>query len=205
MTRNMLFTIVLFFVTQVMLPAQSTSLSGYVKKEETGVFLSNTIVALYQKGRLVKETKTNSLGYYQLDNLKPGTYAIEANCSKCSMKRFENVPLFAGKAIKLDIELLNESIWIDAVTVISYKIPDIITPIIGCSLTSDIINKIPVLKMSVMPNPPASQHSLDALVVQQTVGCSVGGYKKEPTAVYSLTASQIRLSRIKMIVKNLSR
>ena len=51
----------------------STALSGYIKDADTGETLIAANIALLETNR---GTTTNTLGYYTLTNLRPGSYTL---------------------------------------------------------------------------------------------------------------------------------
>ncbi len=90
----------LFLLTSVTIKAQS-SVNGYVTDKSTGETLISANVAILDNNR---GTATNTLGYYSITNLEPGTYTIA--CTYIGFELFRReITLEPGENLRLDIAL----------------------------------------------------------------------------------------------------
>jgi hypothetical protein len=93
--------------------AQSASISGYITDSQTGETLISANIGFQE---LNKGTSSNTLGYYSLPNLEPGTYSIFS--SYVGYRAFrEDIILEPGQNLRLDIELVPESIELEEIEV----------------------------------------------------------------------------------------
>lgn len=139
-------TFLLFAFGICTLVAQSASLSGKVTESETGDPVLFASIALYQNGVLRTGTESDFDGNYSFANLDPGTYDLEVHYLGLKSVRVEQVQIFAGKAITLDVEMSSDGgILLDAVQVIAYRVPlieqDNSTQ--GYTLTTEQIRSLP--------------------------------------------------------------
>ena len=92
---------------------QVASISGYVTDSETGETLISANVGL-QGTRL--GASTNTLGYYTIPNIQPGTYTLVA--SYIGYKSYSReITLGADENLRLDINLIPESIELEEIEV----------------------------------------------------------------------------------------
>ncbi|MEX0722482.1 MAG: TonB-dependent receptor [Gracilimonas sp.] len=93
--------------------AQSASISGYITDSQTGETLISANIGFQE---INKGTSSNTLGYYSLPNLEAGTYVVF--CSYVGYRAFrEEISLEPGQNLRLDIELVPESIELDEIVV----------------------------------------------------------------------------------------
>jgi len=97
---KLLYSLFLFFLISFSTQAQS-SVNGYVTDKSSGETLISANVAILDNNR---GTATNTLGYYSITNLQPGTYTIA--CTYIGFELFrKEITLEEGEALRLDIEL----------------------------------------------------------------------------------------------------
>ena len=81
------------------------SLRGYVKDEQGGVLPGVTVTGTSPALLAPVVVVTDSAGYYRLNNLPPGTFAISAELTGFSAHRREGIVMRAGLTFSVDIEL----------------------------------------------------------------------------------------------------
>jgi len=81
------------------------SLRGYVKDEQGGVLPGVTVTGTSPALLAPVVAVTDSDGYYRLNNLPPGTFAITAELAGFSTSRREGIVMRAGLTFNVDIEL----------------------------------------------------------------------------------------------------
>lgn len=109
----------LLFITFFLIPfafvfAQGTaSVNGYITDSETGETLLMANVALVEINR---GTSSNTSGYYTITNIPPGSYTLSA--SYIGYRRFDQkIELEAEESLRLNIELVPESVEMEAIFV----------------------------------------------------------------------------------------
>ncbi len=97
---KILYSLFLFFLISFSTQAQS-SVNGYVTDKSSGETLISANVAILDNNR---GTATNTLGYYSITNLQPGTYTIA--CTYIGFELFrKEITLEEDEVLRLDIEL----------------------------------------------------------------------------------------------------
>ncbi|MFP8488820.1 TonB-dependent receptor [Gracilimonas sp. Q87] len=92
---------------------QTASVSGYVTDSETGETLISANIG-FQGTRL--GASTNTLGYYTITNIEPGTYTLIA--SYIGYQSYSRqITLEPGENLRLDIDLIPESIELEEIEV----------------------------------------------------------------------------------------
>ncbi len=120
MARNLLI-ILAFMLTSTIAMAQ-TSLKGSVTDADNGEPILFGNVALFRDGTLITGVETDFDGNYNITNIDPGTYDVEASYVGYSPQRIEGVVLYADKANNLDIQL-GVGINLTEVVVVEYVVP----------------------------------------------------------------------------------
>ncbi|MDR8393139.1 TonB-dependent receptor [Aliifodinibius sp. S!AR15-10] len=89
-------------VSPILVGAQApSSVYGYITELNTGDYLISANIAFSPEGR---GTTTNSMGYYELNDIAPGTYTLVS--TYIGYKRFEKeITLLPGERLRLDISL----------------------------------------------------------------------------------------------------
>ncbi len=144
MVRNLLFVLVLAFMTAAGLHAQ-TSLEGSVKDAQSGEPIILAYVVLMKGDVEITGTETDFSGNYSLTNLDPGTYDVEVSIVSHQTSRIEGVIIRSGRANLLNVEL-SSGVDIQEVVVVEYKAP-LIDPdenTQGRTITSEDIENLPV-------------------------------------------------------------
>jgi len=97
-----------FFLCSGILFAQSTStasLSGTVTDASSAVIAGATVRVANQETQFIRQTKTDSEGFYRFDLLPPGTYEVKAEQPGFAPSVVTEVPLRVGSAGTLNIAL----------------------------------------------------------------------------------------------------
>lgn len=81
------------------------SLRGYVKDEQGGVLPGVTVTATSPALLAPVVSVTDSAGYYRLNNLPPGTYAISAELTGFARYTFPDILVRAGSTFSVDITM----------------------------------------------------------------------------------------------------
>jgi hypothetical protein len=81
------------------------SLRGYVKDEQGGVLPGVAITATSSALQAPVVAVTDSTGYYRLNNLPPGTFAVTAELTGFSTTRREGIVMRAGLTFTVDLEM----------------------------------------------------------------------------------------------------
>ncbi len=81
------------------------SVRGYVKDEQGGVLPGATVTGTSSALVAPVVAVTDSDGYYRLNNLPPGTFAIQAELSGFATYRREGIVMRAGLTFSVDIEM----------------------------------------------------------------------------------------------------
>ena len=92
------------------------SLRGYVRDQQGGVLPGVTVTATSPALLAAVVAVTDSAGYYRLNNLPPGTYAIAAELTGFATYRREGILMRAGTTFTVDIEMTLSSVQ-ESVTV----------------------------------------------------------------------------------------
>ncbi|SMO97769.1 TonB-dependent receptor [Gracilimonas mengyeensis] len=114
MLRTLLFGLILTIPSMLLAQEnERASVSGYITDSETGETLISANIALIE---INKGMASNTLGYYSLTNVQPGTYTLI--CSYVGYQQFrQEVTLEAGQNLRLDVELQPESLELDEIEV----------------------------------------------------------------------------------------
>src|SRR5262245_26002184 len=81
------------------------SLRGYVKDEQGGVLPGVTVTAISSVLQTPTTAVTDKDGYYRLNNLPPGTFAVTAELTGFATYRREGIVMRAGLTFNVDIEM----------------------------------------------------------------------------------------------------
>ncbi|MEL7221102.1 MAG: TonB-dependent receptor, partial [Bacteroidota bacterium] len=162
MKSSLLFFMSLLFSVSF-LAAQSASLSGKVTEDSGEPVLFGT-VSLYQNGNLKTGVETDFDGNYNFSNLDPGTYAIEVSYLGLQTQRIEDIKVFSGKAITVDVEMSEEGVLLDLdVVVKSYRVPlveqDNTTQ--GKTITAEQIRSLPTRNINALAATTAGLSTAD--------------------------------------------
>ncbi|MCG8373320.1 MAG: TonB-dependent receptor [Balneolales bacterium] len=101
MILRLLTAVVLSILFGTSLLAQTASINGYIKDKNTGETLIGANIALIE---INKGSSTNTLGYFTITNIPPGTYTLAT--SYIGYDTFQRqITLAAGDRITLEVEL----------------------------------------------------------------------------------------------------
>lgn len=113
MKKITLFPILLLLSALPLHAQERSSINGYIADAETGETLLTANIALMEINR---GTSSNTSGYFTITNLEPGTYTLVA--TYIGYRRFEtSITLEPGENLRLDIELIPESVMIEEIVV----------------------------------------------------------------------------------------
>lgn len=133
---------ILLFVallTPISIFAQNASISGYVTDKSSRETLLSANVALLETNR---GTTTNTLGYFSLTNLEPGTYTIA--CSYIGFELFrKTVTLSENETLRLDIELEPNVVTTEEIVVTSERITEEQKNIGTQDINTELITSLP--------------------------------------------------------------
>ncbi|MCB9081892.1 MAG: carboxypeptidase regulatory-like domain-containing protein [Lewinellaceae bacterium] len=130
-----------------------TTLGGKITDEETGEPIIFGTVAIFKNGVLITGTDTDMEGNYNLPDIDPGTYDVEASYVGYKSQRIVGVKVLAGKATRLDIKMTSDGgVVLDEITIVEYKVPlieqDNTTS--GAVITSDQIRNLPTRNINAL-------------------------------------------------------
>ncbi len=115
------------------------SVNGYVKDSETGETLISANVAFLENNR---GASTNTLGYFTITNVQPGTYTLAA--SYIGYKLFQQeITLAVGENLRIDIELEPESLVGEEIIVESQAEKEELKSIGTAQVTTELIKSLP--------------------------------------------------------------
>lgn len=118
---------------------QSASINGYITDSETGETLISASIGFQN---IKKGTATNTLGYYSLPNLKPGTYIVF--CSYVGYREFrKEIILEPGQNLRLDIELIPKSVELEEIIVRSSREQEEQKTIGTAQVKTELIKELP--------------------------------------------------------------
>ena len=118
-----------------------SALSGYIKDANTGETLIAANIALIEINR---GTTTNTLGYYTLTNLQPGTYTLAVSYIGYQSFSIE-LDLATGETQRFDIELNPKVISGEEVVVESTREQEALKNIGRAQITTQTIKELPAI------------------------------------------------------------
>ncbi|MEX2604011.1 MAG: TonB-dependent receptor [Gracilimonas sp.] len=99
--------------TSLSIAQESASINGYITDSETGETLISANIGFLN---IRKGTASNTLGYYSIPNLQPGTYTLF--CSYVGYRAYQReITLEAGENFRLDVELIPDNINLQEIEV----------------------------------------------------------------------------------------
>jgi hypothetical protein len=122
-----------------MLIAQNASVNGYITDKSSGETLISANVALLENNR---GTSTNTLGYFSLTNLEPGTYTIAGSYIGFKLFR-KTITLLADETLRLDIELEPNIVSTDEIVVTSDRVKEEQKDIGTAEINTELIKSLP--------------------------------------------------------------
>ena len=119
--------------------AQNASVSGYVTDKSSGETLISANVAILENNRGIA---TNTLGYFTLTNLEPGTYTLA--CTYIGFELFKKtVELKPGESLRLDIDLEPNVLSGEEIVVISSRLEEEKKSIGTAEINTELIKTLP--------------------------------------------------------------
>jgi hypothetical protein len=120
---------------------QSASVNGYVKDVETGETLISANVAFLENNR---GASTNTLGYFTITNVQPGTYTLAASYIGYKIYRRE-ITLAAGENLRVEIELIPEFVQGEEIIVESEAEKEELKSIGTAQVKTELIKSLPAV------------------------------------------------------------
>jgi hypothetical protein len=121
------------------LNAQNASVSGYVIDKTSGETLISANVAILENNRGMS---TNTLGYYSIANLEPGTYTIA--CSYVGFELYKKeITLSANETLRLDIDMVPNIVTTEEIVVISERANEKKKEIGTAEINTELITSLP--------------------------------------------------------------
>lgn len=119
--------------------AQNASINGYVTDKSSGETLISANVALLENNR---GTSTNTLGYFSITNVEPGTYTIA--CTYVGFTLFKKtITLKENETLRLDIELESNVVSSDEIVVTGERARDEQKVIGTAEIDTELIKSLP--------------------------------------------------------------
>lgn len=122
-----------------MLIAQNASVNGYITDKSSGETLISANVALLENNR---GTSTNTLGYFSITNLEPGTYTIAGSYIGFKLFR-KTITLSENETLRLDIELEPNVVTTDEIIVTSDRVKEEQKNIGTAEINTELIKSLP--------------------------------------------------------------
>ncbi len=120
---------------------QSASVNGYVKDAQTGETLISANVAFLENNR---GASTNTLGYFTITNVQPGTYTLAA--SYIGYKLFQQeITLSSGENLRIDIELIPDFVQGEEIVVESEAEKEELKSIGTAQVKTELIKALPAI------------------------------------------------------------
>lgn len=111
--QTLLFVFIFASVSFSSLAQEKASINGYITDSETGETLISANIGFRE---INKGTASNTLGYYSIPNLEPGSYIVF--CSYVGYRPYQKeITLRPGQNLRLDVKLIPESIELDGIEV----------------------------------------------------------------------------------------
>lgn len=133
------------FITLVLFPVfcataqENASVNGFITDSQTGETLLMANIALMEINR---GTSSNTSGYYTITNIPPGNYTLAA--SYIGYRRFEReIDLESGETLRLDVELIPESVEMEAIFVESEADREELRNIGTAQVDTELIKELP--------------------------------------------------------------
>jgi hypothetical protein len=117
--RHILYLFLLFVMIrpEVTRAQQSASISGFITDSQTGETLISANIGFQN---IKKGTVSNTLGYYTIPNLSPGSYTIF--CSYVGYKMYKKeITLTAGEHLRLNVKLEPQNLKLGEINVLSRR------------------------------------------------------------------------------------
>ena len=127
--------------TSIQAQDDTSALSGYIKDADTGETLIAANIALLETNR---GTTTNTLGYYTLTNLRPGSYTLAVSYIGYRPYSTELI-LAAGETKRFDIELEPEILSGEEIVVESTREQEALKNIGRAQITTQTIKELPAI------------------------------------------------------------
>lgn len=135
------FIFVLLLISSPLFAQQTASVSGYISEKATGETLISANIALID---INKGASTNTLGYYTITNITPGTYTIVASYIGFIQFRKE-ITLAPSETLRLDVELVAESFSLEEVVVESESEKEELKNIGSAQVKTELIKSLPAV------------------------------------------------------------
>jgi hypothetical protein len=145
MLRNLLFTIAVFFMANVVAFSQSGSLRGKIFDKDTKEPVPFANLVLELGGTTIGGATSDFNGNYDIKPIPPGTYSLVATYIGYKTAQINGVVVNADQIQFLNVELESTAIQVDEIVITSFRIPliDKDKTVSGGSVTAEDIKKMP--------------------------------------------------------------
>lgn len=147
---NRLLLIVAFLFTGLSGMIAQTTIEGKVKDAKTGEPILLATIALYRGGVLITGTDTDFDGNFFLSDVQPGTYEMEASYVGYAAQRLTGIVINAGRTNRVNFELSDDAILLDAVEIKEFRVPliEIDNTTQGKTITAENIRALPTKQVN---------------------------------------------------------
>ena len=136
-----LFILTVLFLLPLSVLGQQASVNGYITDASSGETLISANIALLENNR---GTSSNTLGYYTITNVAPGTYTIA--CSYVGYKPYrKEITLNADEPLRLDIKLEPNVVTTEEVVVTSTREEEKLKDIGSAQVDTELIKSLPAV------------------------------------------------------------
>lgn len=136
-----LFILTVLFLLPLSVLGQQASVNGYITDASSGETLISANIALLENNR---GTSSNTLGYYTITNVAPGTYTIA--CSYVGYKPYrKEITLKADEPLRLDIKLEPNVVTTEEVVVTSTREEEKLKDIGSAQVDTELIKSLPAV------------------------------------------------------------
>jgi outer membrane receptor protein involved in Fe transport len=145
MLRNLLFTISVFLVANLVAFSQSGSLRGKIVDKDTREPVSFANLVLELGGTVIGGATSDFNGNYDIKPIPPGTYSLVATYVGYRTSMITGVVINPDQIRFLDVEMESTAIQVDEIVITSFRIPliDKDKTVSGGSVTAEDIKKMP--------------------------------------------------------------
>ena len=100
-----------------------TTIQGKISEKKSGEPVLFATLSLYKNDVLITGTESDYDGNYIFDNVTSGVYDIESSFVGFQSQRIVGIVVKDGRVNKVDIEMEQDSILIEEIDIVEYKIP----------------------------------------------------------------------------------
>lgn len=142
MTQKLILVLsIILFSSFIAEARQNASVSGYVKDQRTGETLISANVAFLENNR---GASTNTLGYFTITSVQPGTYTLAASYIGYKLYQRE-ITLEQGENLRFDIELVPDFVQGEEIIVESQAEKEELKSIGTAQVKTELIKSLPAI------------------------------------------------------------